>query len=210
MRDDPPTKTISSTLAFEIFASLITRSTGSIVFLNNAILISSNLAREIEALKSIPSYNASISIYAWVAFDRVRFARSHDVLRRRSARAFPAKSLPRFFFLNSFIKCFTMLLSKSSPPKCVSPAVAATSNIPSSIDNSDTSNVPPPRSKIRIFFSSDDSFSKPYAIAAAVGSLIMRKILSPAILPASIVEARCASLKYAGTVTTAFFTSPPK
>ena len=40
-----------------------------------------------------------------------------------------------FFFLNSFIKYSTIELSKSDPPKCVSPAVALTSNTPSSIDN---------------------------------------------------------------------------
>ena len=45
------------------------------------------------------------------------------------------------------------LLSKSSPPRCVSPAVALTSKTPSSIERSDTSNVPPPISKISTFFS---------------------------------------------------------
>ena len=38
------------------------------------------------------------------------------------------------------------LLSKSSPPKCVSPAVALTSKIPPSNRNKDTS-VPPPKIK---------------------------------------------------------------
>ena len=58
----------------------------------------------------------------------------------------------------------------------------------------DTSKVPPPRSKTRIFFSPDFSF-KPYAIAAAVGSLMMRMTLRPAIVPASLVAWRWASLK---------------
>ena len=45
--------------------------------------------------------------------------------------------------------------------------------------------------------------SAPYASAAAVGSLIIRLTSRPAILPASLVAWRCASLKYAGTVITA-------
>jgi len=43
----------------------------------------------------------------------------------------------------------TSLLSKSSPPRWVSPAVALTSKIPSSIVKRETSKVPPPKSKIK-------------------------------------------------------------
>ena len=52
--------------------------------------------------------------------------------------------------------------------------------------------------------------SKPYAIAAAVGSLIILKQFKPAITAASLVACLWESLNYAGTVTTAFFTSLPK
>ena len=62
------------------------------------------------------------------------------------------------------------------------------------MDNKETSNVPPPISKIKIFFS-PFVFSIPYAIAAAVGSLIILKIFKPAIAPASLVACRCESLK---------------
>ena len=63
------------------------------------------------------------------------------------------------------------------------------------------SNVPPPRSKTAIF--SFFFLSRPYASAAAVGSLMMRSTFRPAISPASLVAWRWASLKYAGTVMTA-------
>jgi hypothetical protein len=69
----------------------------------------------------------------------------------------------------------------------VCPLVALTSNIPSSIAKRDTSKVPPPRSKMRMFFSVVCYLSSPYAIAAAVGSLIILKTLIPAIVPASLV-----------------------
>src|SRR5437667_7579234 len=48
--------------------------------------------------------------------------------------------------------------------------------------------------------------SSPYANAAAVGSLMIRSTSRPAIWPASFVAWRCASSKYAGTVTTAWVT----
>ena len=56
----------------------------------------------------------------------------------------------------------------------------------------------------------DRLLSKPYAIAAAVGSLMIRKQFKPAMTAASLVAWRCESLKYAGTVTTAFLTSFPR
>jgi hypothetical protein len=85
--------------------------------------------------------------------------------------------------------------SKSSPPRCVSPLVATTSNTPSSIVSSDTSNVPPPKSYTMMFFSFSPFSLRPYAMAAAVGSLMMRCTLRPAMVPASLVAWRCASLK---------------
>ena len=70
--------------------------------------------------------------------------------------------------------------------------------------STDTSKVPPPRSKTRMV--SLDFLSRPYAKEAAVGSLMMRSTSSPAMRPASLVACRWLSLKYAGTVITALFT----
>ena len=70
------------------------------------------------------------------------------------------------------------------------------------------SNVPPPKSNTAIV-----SFKLrvlPYASAAAVGSLSTRTTVRPAIAPAVAVADRCASLKLAGTVTTARFTGTPR
>ena len=70
-------------------------------------------------------------------------------------------------------------MSKSSPPRCVSPLVDLTSKRPPAILSIDISKVPPPRSNTAMFLPSDLSIPKDKA--AAVGSLIIRLMLSPAI-----------------------------
>jgi hypothetical protein len=89
-----------------------------------------------------------------------------------------------------------MRRSQSSPPSALSPPVASTSNTPCSMAMIDTSKVPPPRSNtamIRRRFSAWRC--APYASAAAVGSLRMRTMSSPAMAPASRVAWRCTSSK---------------
>ena len=95
------------------------------------------------------------------------------------------KSIP-FLLRKVLTKCSTRASSQSSPPSALSPFVAFTSTIPSPISRSETSNVPPPRSNTKIVCSLSP-LSKPYASAAAVGSLIMRSTFKPAISPASLV-----------------------
>ena len=73
----------------------------------------------------------------------------------------------------------------SVPPRLLSPEVDITSKTPLSISIMVTSKVPPPRSKTATVYS--PSLSKPYANAAAVGSLMILSTFNPAILPASIV-----------------------
>jgi hypothetical protein len=98
--------------------------------------------------KSFPSYSDSISIVATLADDKVLFADSHAVFNRLIAFALSFTST-LYFLLNSVAKCDTNKLSISSPPNCVSPQVDLTSKMPSSIDNTETSKVPPPKSKIK-------------------------------------------------------------
>ena len=55
-------------------------------------------------------------------------------------------------FLNSLAKYSTIVSSKSSPPRNVSPFVDLTSNTPSPISSIEMSKVPPPKSYTAIFF----------------------------------------------------------
>ena len=119
-----------------------------------------------------------------------------------SSNADPAISAP----------CLTrsrMTASISSPPSRVSPPVARTSKIPSRSSRIETSKVPPPRSNTATRALSPNLFI-PYARAAAVGSATSLSTSSPASSPACLVDSRCALLKYAGTVMTAFRTSRSK
>mmetsp|Transcript_6370 Transcript_6370/g.21364 ORF Transcript_6370/g.21364 Transcript_6370/m.21364 type:complete len:215 (+) Transcript_6370:1219-1863(+) len=135
------------------------------------------------------------------------FAFSAASVRRCSACLSFIKSTPSDF-LKSAASHSTIRLSKSSPPRNVSPEVESTSKTPSPTSRMDTSKVPPPRSKIKIV--SLAFFSNPYANDAAVGSLMILRTSIPAIWPASLVACLCESLKYAGTVITALVTVSPR
>lgn len=126
------------------------------------------------------------------------------------ALLFPLKSDPNSSLsLMSLSKKLTRALSMSWPPKWVSPFVALTLKLPAETSMMVTSSVPPPKSKIRIVFLLVLPVlcaSKPYARAAADGSLRIRMQSRPAILQACFVAFLYKKLKYAGTVTTHLMT----
>lgn len=94
----------------------------------------------------------STSTVVWVTLERVRLARSQaDLSLLRALGSSEMSSL--VLRSNSFLKCSKRALSKSSPPRWVSPAVALTANTPPVMARRETSKVPPPRSKIKTSFS---------------------------------------------------------
>ena len=124
--------------------------------------------------------------------DKVILAFSEASIMRCKACFFVYRSTLCSFLKVSIIY-LTITLSKSSPPKCVSPAVDNTSKTSWPTSKIETSKVPPPKSKIKtvsFFF-----LSRPYAKAAAVGSFKILKTFKPAIVPASFVASLWESLK---------------
>ncbi len=114
------------------------------------------------------------SIFAFSASSRIRC-----IAVRSFFRSSPS------FSLNDCTSQFITATSISAPPRCVSPLVESTSYTPSPMSIIVTSNVPPPKSRTATLYS--PSFPSPYAIAAAVGSFIIRFTSNPAISPASLV-----------------------
>ena len=186
---EPPTSTMSSTCSFVMPASSRTCCISGRHFSKSGWQSYSNLLRDISTSRSSSGAKFSQLTFMFWANESSRFAFSHAVRRRVIARALVFLiSTPDVYFLNSAMQYSISTLSKSFPPKCVSPFVAFTSSKPLSMFNSVTSNVPPPRSKMSTF--TPFTFyllSNPYAIAAAVGSLMIRCTCRPAIVPASFV-----------------------
>ena len=156
----PPTMTISSISLVVSFASLRAFSTG--------------LARRSRRSETSSSSLARVSVYSKcfgpsASADKKGRLMSVEVDELSSFLAFSASSLTRCMaaasflisipdsFLNSSTRKLTITLSKSSPPRWVSPLVDITSKTPSPSSRIETSNVPPPRSKTTIFSSFLDS-----------------------------------------------------
>jgi len=110
---------------------------------------------------------------------------------RRRWRAILSRERSIFLVLGKEIIHCTIQLSKSSPPRWLFPAVALTSNT-----------LPLQNGYIKCSASQVEHQNPLLLInliqsvrAAAVGSLMMRSTSSPAIVPASLVACRCASVK---------------
>ena len=72
--------------------TLSTFSTGSMHLRNMSMHSSSKRARVMLVLKSVPSNKLSISMVVCAEADKVRFARSQAVLKRRTALGLPEMS----------------------------------------------------------------------------------------------------------------------
>mmetsp|Transcript_56864 Transcript_56864/g.160480 ORF Transcript_56864/g.160480 Transcript_56864/m.160480 type:complete len:449 (+) Transcript_56864:131-1477(+) len=196
IRVDPPTRTISLMLLGCSFASFRACSTGALQRAMSFWAICSNFALDSVASMCFgPVASAAMNgsdIFASCTPESSTFAFSAaSVSRCRACLSF-RRSMPSACW-KSLASQSTISLSKSSPPRWVSPFVDNTSHTPSPTSRTETSNVPPPRSKtmmVSLFL-----LSRPYARAAAVGSFTRRSTSRPAIFPASLVACRWESLK---------------
>ena len=149
IRVDPPTNNTWSISLLDNLASRNAFSIGIIVRSTKDFVISSNLARVNVASKcNGPLAPAEINgklICVCITPLKSFFAFSAASFKRCKAIVSCFKSIP-FSFLNVSAIQSTNTLSKSSPPKCVSPFVDNTSKVPSAKSRILTSNVPPPKS----------------------------------------------------------------
>ena len=150
IRVEPPTNTISSIWFLSNLASFKAVSTIGRVLSKRLLHISWNSGLAIVIWKSSPSAKASRSKVTSSCVDKFFLIFSHSLFNLLIAFWFLEISFP-VSSLNSLIQCSTKALSKSSPPKCISPQVDFTSKIVPSIWRIVTSKVPPPKSNIKTF-----------------------------------------------------------
>ena len=150
MRVMPPTRMTSSISSFWISASSSVRAQISIVRSMRSLVSSSSFERDSEvcrcsaSLRPVEMMNGRlISVSRTV--DSSHFAFSDTSFRRCSAILSLRRSTLCSFWNPNTSQSMTRL-SKSSPPRKVSPAVEMTSNTPFPISSSEMSKVPPPRS----------------------------------------------------------------
>ena len=145
----PPTSTTSSISDAERPASAIAFLIGAIVRLIRSSTSFSSLARVSFIFKCFGPEASAVMKGRFTSYveavESSFLAFSPSSRRRWRASLSFLRSMP-FSFLNSSAKYSTTRISKSSPPRKVSPFVALTSKTPSPISRMDTSKVPPPRS----------------------------------------------------------------
>ena len=154
MRVLPPTSSTLPSWLAEMPASRRAFCTGVTVRASRSPVIISNCGRDSDRSRwwgpSLPTAMKGRFSCAEGALDSSFLAFSASSFRRPIAAGSRERSM-RSDFLNSATAYSTMRSSKSSPPRWVSPPVASTVKVPSSISMMDTSKVPPPRSYTRIF-----------------------------------------------------------
>mmetsp|Transcript_21935 Transcript_21935/g.65773 ORF Transcript_21935/g.65773 Transcript_21935/m.65773 type:complete len:406 (+) Transcript_21935:187-1404(+) len=150
MRVMPPTRMTSSMALVSMPASLTQLRQGSSVRSTRGCTMPSNWALPSLTLRCLgPDASAVMngsdtSVFARPSSSRLAFSAASR--SRCMARASVDRSRPESF-LNSASRCLRSSSSKSSPPSIVSPFVDLTSKTPPEISSTDTSKVPPPRSK---------------------------------------------------------------
>mmetsp|Transcript_43245 Transcript_43245/g.125963 ORF Transcript_43245/g.125963 Transcript_43245/m.125963 type:complete len:230 (-) Transcript_43245:772-1461(-) len=153
MRVEPPTRTISLISEGDNFASLRACSTGFRQRSMRLETICSNLARVMVSSMCFGPVASAVmngnEIFASPTPDNSILAFSAASVRRWSACRSFKRSIPSLRRKSSASQS-TIFLSKSSPPRCVSPFVDRTSQTPSPTSSTETSKVPPPRSKTMI------------------------------------------------------------
>src|SRR5487761_2303052 len=150
MRVEPPTMMTWSILSMVRPASLMAWSKGERHFSTRCAVSSLNLARLILMSRCLgPSAVAVMKgRFTWVSWTEESsiFAFSAASFRRWTAILSFPRSTPSVSLKVFPSHCITAS-SQSSPPRWVSPWVDFTSKTPSAISSTDTSKVPPPRSK---------------------------------------------------------------
>ncbi|TYZ66962.1 hypothetical protein PybrP1_012440 [[Pythium] brassicae (nom. inval.)] len=171
---------------------------------------SSKRGRESLSDRSSPSRSESTSMFTCACVDSVRFAVSHARRRRLDAFVllFTSSLVLRW---NARAQCSNSAFVKSSPPRLSLPAVATTSKSPLSAFSSVTSCVAPPMSNTStysgcVLFALS---SRPYAIAAASGSLMNVSTFTPALSAAACSSSFCFSVACAGMLSTTLSTLSP-
>ena len=152
IRVEPPTRMIWSMSPTPVPPSLSTERKGSRQRSSRSWVRRWNSARVSDSSRwSGPAWLAvmyGMLMFVLVACDSSILAFSAASWRRCLAILSLPRSTP-FLFLNWPMSQSTMRWSQSSPPRRASPLVAFTSKTPSEMSSSETSKVPPPRSKTR-------------------------------------------------------------
>ena len=150
----PPTKITSSISPIPKPASFKAASQGTKQRVNKLSASCSNLARLNFSTRCLGTPSTAVMYGRLISVSLEEESSTFAFSAASFKRCKAIGSLRRSIFscdLNSSANQSMITLSKSSPPRCVSPFVDFTSNTPSPNSRIEISNVPPPRSNTAIF-----------------------------------------------------------